>query len=256
MSKRMDDLQHAFSSMHASEMYDQHKREIKANKVIAILSDYLGDLSGKRHLDIGSSTGYMTHLYSKYFGDSTGIDIDTAAVEFANANCGSSKLRFIVGSAMNTELPAKSFDIITCTQIYEHVPDAARLLSEIERLLKDDGVCFFAAGNRFVLMEEHYKLPLLSVVPKGVGHIYVRLAGRGKRYYETHLSLWGLRSLTSKFDIIDYTFRVLEDPVRFHATDMVIPGSFKQRVILLSRPLTYWLVPTYLWLLKPKVKTK
>ena len=75
------------------------------------------------------------------------------------------------------------------------------MMEEIRRVLTPGGVCYFAAGNRLTLMEPHYHLPLLSILPKTIGHIYVRLAGKANSYYETHLIIWGLRRLqrTSTF---------------------------------------------------------
>ena len=45
-----------------------------------------------------------------------------------------------------------SFDVVNCTHIYEHVPDAARLMDEIFRVLRPGGICFFSAGNRLSYM--------------------------------------------------------------------------------------------------------
>jgi hypothetical protein len=79
---------------------------------------------------------------------------------------------------------------------------------------------------------------------------YLRLLGRGSSYYENHLTYWGLKQLVSGFERIDYTIRVVEDPVRFQAEDVVRPGSPKQKLSRLLLSLAYWACPTYLWLLK------
>jgi SAM-dependent methyltransferase len=134
--------------------------------------------------------------------------------------------------------------------VYEHVPDATRLLSEIYRVLRPGGVCFFSAGNRLALIEPHYRLPLLSVVPKFVAHWYLRLLHRGDYYYEKHLTYWGLKKLVSQFELRDYTSRVTDDPVRFDATDVLLPGSAKQKIAQVLLSIAYWACPTYLWILK------
>ena len=48
-------------------MYDQDERIKKANKTIAVLKDYLKEISTLTLLDIGSSTGIMTNEYAKHF---------------------------------------------------------------------------------------------------------------------------------------------------------------------------------------------
>lgn len=246
-----------FSASYADEMYDRTARAAKAEKSLSILADHLADTSGLRLLDIGCSTGFMTSLYAERFRSTLGIDIDEPAVQFAREHAAVSatdgeppRLDFRVADSMATGLPGDSFDVVTCTHIYEHVPDSQRLVDEIYRVLKPGGACLLAAGNRYMAVEAHYKLPLLAAVPKWVGHRYLRLAGKGDHYYETHLSLRGLRRLVRRFEVIDYTRRVIEEPERFAATDMLVPGSMKHRVALALVRRAYWLVPTYLWVLK------
>ena len=70
------------------------------------------------------------------------------------------------------DLPKASIDVITCSQIYEHVPSDKNLMKVIIGLLKPGGVCYFAAGNRFKIIEPHYKLPFLSYLPKKL-QIYI-----------------------------------------------------------------------------------
>jgi ubiquinone/menaquinone biosynthesis C-methylase UbiE len=241
-----------FSVEHPETMYDEAARTMKARKVLSILEDYLGSLRSLRHLDIGCSTGFMTRLYSEQFASTTGIDIDSSAVEFARKNNKRPNVEFLVGDAMQTGLPAESFDVVTCSHIYEHVPDSGRLLEEIHRVLRPGGVCFFAAGNRFVLIEGHYNLPLLAAIPKPLGNLYVRLTGKADSYYEKHLSYWGIKRLVREFEVIDYTRKVIADPVRFSATDLIAPRSFKQKIALGLVEWAYWLCPTYLWILKKR----
>ena len=73
--------------------------------------------------------------------------------------------------------------------------------------------------------------------------------------YETHRSLWGLRKLTGRFEITDYTRAVVREPKKFDATDMIWPGSLKQRAAIAVLTVAYWAFPTYLWILrKPEVQ--
>jgi SAM-dependent methyltransferase len=132
------------------------------------------------------------------------------------------------------------------------VPDAERLITEIERVLRPGGICFFSAGNRFSLIEPHYKLPLLSVVPKFVAHLYLRILGRGSRYHETHRSYWGLRRLVKKFELTDYTYRVVQNPEKYAADDMLTLGSIKHLFARVFVRVAYFLCPTYLWVLKKR----
>ena len=243
--------QHGFSEMHSEEMYDVKDRENKANKMLSVLDDYFtGNLESLSVLDVGCSTGIMDNLISRRFKQFIGIDIDFPAVKYAKENFQSNKLFFNVQDSMRLGFRGESFDLVICSQVYEHVPDASLMISEIHRVLKPEGICFFFAANRMNVIEAHYKLPFLSIVPKPIAHIYLRLLKRGNYYYEDHFFFWQLKRLVSKFQIIDYTKNVLKDPENFFLTDKVKKGSFKQFLILFFLQWAYWLCPAYIWLLK------
>jgi 2-polyprenyl-3-methyl-5-hydroxy-6-metoxy-1,4-benzoquinol methylase len=244
------EYQLGFSGSHAKAMHDVIQRTQKARKTLSVLGDYLKDLSSLNLLDIGCSTGILTKTYGEKFGSVTGVDIDAPAVEFAVKNHSSDNVRFFVRDSMDTGFERASFDVVTCTQVYEHVPNSNRLMAEIHRLLKPGGICYFAAGNRLCLMEGHYHLPLLSVIPKPFAHVYLRILKRGTYYYENHLTLWGLRKLARQFEIIDYTKKIIESPEKYSLDEMLAQGSFKQKIALAVVRTAYWLVPTYIWLLR------
>jgi len=241
------EYQRDFSQIHPETMFDERGRLQKARKTVRVLQDAVRsaglDPTRVRVLDIGCSTGILTRHYAEYFGEIVGVDIDDGAIDWANRNRAADNITYRIGDSMDLPFPDRSFEIVTCTHIYEHVPDAQQMLDEIFRVLRPGGVCFFAAENRLRLWEGHHKLPLLSLLPKALGHLYVRLAGRGERYYETHHTVWGLRRLVRRFEITDYTTPVVREPEKFEATDMVQQGTLKQGVALAVLAAAYWAFP-------------
>jgi SAM-dependent methyltransferase len=244
-----DNYQYNFSSHHRV-LYDAQQREQKANKIFSVLSSYLGELGNLSLLDVGCSTGIMTNLLSERFQHTTGIDIDEEGIQYAQSNFVRSNLRFLVGDCMHIGFPEDSFDVVNCSHIYEHVPDSRRLVSEIYRVLRPGGVCFFAAANRIAVKDPEYGLPFLSLLPKRIAHKYVKMFNRADFYYETFLTYWQLRKLVSDFELIDYTTKIIAEPDKYFATDMIRAGSVKQRLSLLLLRYAYWLCHTYVWLLK------
>lgn len=246
--------QHEFSKIHEAAMYDAARRRQKARKTLSVIKDFLTarNISTNRLtlLDIGCSTGFMTNLYRESFGSVIGIDIDQSAISYAKAHFSCENAEFLVRDSMETGFQDDTFDVVTCTQIYEHVPDCKRLITEIRRILKPGGICYFAAGNRLQWMEPHYRLPLLSVFPKSIAHHYLRLTRRGSHYYETHLSYWGLKRLVADFETFDYTLQVIRNPQRFSATEMIKDRSLKQRIALGLLQIAYWASPAYIWILR------
>lgn len=231
-------------------MFDVRGRQRKAHTMVAVLKNYfngaLGDLSA---LNVGGSAGIIDDCLSNYFGSVTGIDIDEKAINYARERFCRANLAFEVGDAMNLRYPAETFDVVVSSQVYEHVPDARIMMEEIYRVLKPGGVCYFAAGNRLMWNEPHYNLPLLSVVPRPIAHLYLRLSGKGNYYYEKHLSYWGLKNLVEEFVVADYTLPIIKDPKEYAVEYMIKPGAFKTRIAVFIAKHMVWLVPGYIWIL-------
>ncbi len=231
---------------------DRQGRGQKFRKILSVLSDFHPETQSLTCLDIGCSSGVITSFLQDYFSMAIGVDIDQEAVQYARSQGISPRVQYLMGDAMAVPLREESIDVVVCNHIYEHVPDPRQLMEEIYRVLKREGICYFAAGNRHVIMEGHYGLPFLSWIPKPVAHLYLRLFGKGTFYYEEHLSLRGLRRLVRKFEIHDYTLRIIQTPDQFSATDLFDPGTVSYRFIRWCAPFLYRWIPTYIWVLKKK----
>ena len=140
--------------------------------------------------------------------------------------------------------------MITCSQIYEHVPSDKKLMEEILRLLKPGGICYFAAVNRFKIIEPHYQLPFLSFLPKKAANIYIRIFTKYDLYYENLKSLRNLKKLVSDFEIVDYTLEVIKNPSRYFADNMLKEKTIKYYIYNLIAKILYFMIPTYIWILK------
>ncbi len=252
MNYDSDVYQTGYAEYFAKWQFDDARQTQKARKALAALSDYFGAerLKELALLDIGCSTGLMTKTYAPAFARTVGIDIDEPAIEYASAHFAHENLTFRVADAMEPGARAGSFDVVICAHIYEHVPNPFRMMKGIAHALKPGGICYFAAQNRLTPMEPHYLLPFLSFLPKPLANVYYRAAGKGERYYENLFTLGQLRRLVRGFEIIDYTTKIIADPVKFHAEEMLEPGSLKQRLSLNILARAYFLCPTYVWLLR------
>jgi ubiquinone/menaquinone biosynthesis C-methylase UbiE len=231
-------------------MFDAETRKRKARTMVAVLEDYLGpNLQDLDLLDVGSSTGIIDEALASSFHTVVGLDIDNEAVQHASRAFSRVNLFFQVGDATSLAFRNGCLDVVICSQVYEHVPDAAAMIGEIFRVLKPGGVCYFAAGNRLVLIEPHYGLPLLSVIPRPMAHVFIRLSGRARHYHELHLSYFGLRRLVRCFEVCDYTARLISSPEQFHTGYMIHPGSIKSSIALFVARYLRWMMPGYVWIL-------
>jgi SAM-dependent methyltransferase len=241
--------QHGYADINPG-MYDADGRRRKAETMVAVLREQLGDALGRaRVLNLGCSAGLIDEVIAPHVGSTVGVDIDAKAVAAAIARGAPPNGRFMVGDAMALALQNASFEVVICSQVYEHVPDPARMMSEIARVLVPGGLCYFAATSRWSVVEMHYKLPFLSWLPPRFADAYLRLSGRGTRYYERHLGVAGLRRLVAAFEVQDMTPRILDEPTRYGADYM-----FRSRIALrgarwLLRH-AYGLFPGFVWILR------
>ena len=148
------------------QMYDLKSRKKKAERMIKIFENYFGkeNLQNLSLLDIGCSTGIISNELAESFKKVIGMDIDQGAIRFAKKKYKRKNLSFRVGDAMKIPFDNENFDVVTCSHVYEHVPDDKKLMNEIYRVLKPRGICFFAAIDARWPIEPHYNLPFLSLI--------------------------------------------------------------------------------------------
>lgn len=240
------DPQLAYSDLQP-EMHRESGRRKKAGKIISVLLHYLGraNLDGLTVLDLGCSTGFITDELHRAGAYTVGIDIDQPGLSAAAARFGG-ELSFLCGDGERLPFPDDSLDIIVFNQIYEHVVDADAVVAEIFRVLSPTGVAYLGLGNRMQVVEPHHKLPLLSWLPESAADRYMRMAGKGDRYYERFRTKPGLRRMVHDFTVWDYTYAVLGEAERFGADDMV-PARLRNAPIALWKVMSP-VIPTFIWL--------
>lgn len=234
--------------------WDRDYRKEKAQKILAVISDAIAsDISSKTCLDIGCGCGTITDYMGHSFSLAVGVDIETELIQQSIFYAASGNVHFVLTDAMQPGFKDKTFDVIIANQIYEHVQDANRLMDEIYRLLKDDGICYFAAANKMRLIEPHWRLPLLHLLPKKLANAFLRAVGDSKIYNVELMDYWKLKRLVKRrFDLFDYTIPVLTKPERFHV-------EARMRKPLLERVPEFILTtmlcfsPSYIWILKKRL---
>ncbi len=110
-----------------------------------------GDLGGKRILDVGCGGGILTESLASKGASVTGIDMAELSLEVARMHLHESGLdidyRLSTVEAF-AEQNETRFDIVTCLEMLEHVPDPDSVISAATRLLKPDGLLFLSTINR------------------------------------------------------------------------------------------------------------
>ncbi|WP_299771788.1 class I SAM-dependent methyltransferase [uncultured Pseudoteredinibacter sp.] len=238
-------------SMIASEMFNQEGRTQKAKTMWSVLSDCIEeDCKKLRLLNVGGSSGIIDEYLAGYFSSITSLDIDVNAQFGARKIAVSKNVHFVTSDATGMGIKTASVDVVICSQVYEHVLSPELMMAEINRVLKPGGICYFSASNRLMFNEPHYNLKFLSLLPRFLAHKYVRAMGKGDFYHEKHYSYWALKHLVKKFEVVDYTQKIVNDPVRFQADYMLPSLGLKHFFYKLFCRCFYFLMPGYIWVLR------
>ena len=120
---------------------------IKAEHMIALAQERLGQLSDRRLLDLGCGVGLMHQHLGRAFGSITGTDPDDEAVETARISNPSVHYEQFDGKRL--PFADGSFDVVSATNVLHHVPpyDRCSLLTEVSRVVRPGGVCLIAEHN-------------------------------------------------------------------------------------------------------------
>jgi len=233
-------------------LLDYGRRKPKVEKMLSVLRAAGAVGGGKRKLalDIGCSGGFFIESLTPYFERVVGVDIDSLALAEAMNNRGGAEVIYVAADSMLLPFTDNSIDLVICNHVYEHVPDAERLFSEIHRVLVAGGVCYFGAASRLALIEPHYHLPLLSWLPKWLAHRYLRALKKGDYYYENLRGYRGIRKLIGKFRVHDYTLDIVKHPDRYAARDIIPEKSLVERIPLLVWKAFYRVLPGYIFILR------
>ncbi|MGC1175639.1 bifunctional 2-polyprenyl-6-hydroxyphenol methylase/3-demethylubiquinol 3-O-methyltransferase UbiG [Polaromonas sp.] len=137
-------------------------------------------LKGKRILDIGCGGGILADAMARQGAQVLGIDLASKALKVAQlhaleANTQGVEYREISAEALAAEQP-DSFDVVTCMEMLEHVPDPSSVVRACATLVKPGGQVFFSTINRnakaflFAIVGAEY---MLNLLPRGT-HEYAK----------------------------------------------------------------------------------
>lgn len=137
------------------------------------------NLQDKCVLDLGCGGGLLAESMARHKALVTGLDINASAIEIANLHKEQSGLviEYVTGNAEGYAVHNKNrFDIITCMELLEHIPDTGSLIAACGEMLKPGGYLFLSTINRSawsymsaILATEY----LLKLLPRGT-HDYSR----------------------------------------------------------------------------------
>ena len=141
--------------------------------------DARAGLAGKKVLDVGCGGGILSESMAHRGASVTGIDLGEAPLSVARLHALESgatvDYRLISVEALAAEQPGH-YDIVTCMEMLEHVPDPASVIRACSQLVRPAGYVFFSTLNRtpksyaFAILGAEY---VLNLLPRGT-HDYAK----------------------------------------------------------------------------------
>ncbi|NAW64193.1 bifunctional 2-polyprenyl-6-hydroxyphenol methylase/3-demethylubiquinol 3-O-methyltransferase UbiG [Photobacterium halotolerans] len=162
MASRWWDLEGEFKPLHQI-------NPLRLNYVI----DHAGGLFGKKILDVGCGGGILAESMAREGAEVTGLDMGKEPLTVARLHAleTGTKLDYIQQTVEeHAEQHPELYDIVTCMEMLEHVPDPASVIASCARLVKPGGHVFFSTLNRnmksylFAIVGAEQ---VMKLVPKG-----------------------------------------------------------------------------------------
>lgn len=166
----------------ASRWWDPNSEFRPLHEINPLRLDFIDErvsLKGKKVLDVGCGGGILSESMAARGADVTGIDMGDAPLSVATLHLKESGESVAYQKITAEELAEKvpgSFDIVTCMEMLEHVPDPSSTIAACANLVKPGGHVFFSTLNRnpkswlFAIVGAEY---LLNILPKGT-HEYMK----------------------------------------------------------------------------------
>ena len=137
------------------------------------------NLEGKKVVDVGCGGGILAESISQAGANTTGIDLSEKALKVAELHAlevGANLTYRLISAEALADEQAEQYDVVTCMEMLEHVPDPASVVRACAKLCKPGGTLFFSTLNRnpksylFAIIGAEY---ILKLLPKGT-HEYTK----------------------------------------------------------------------------------
>src|SRR5258706_2478381 len=179
-----------------------------------------GVLAGRHTLDVVGGGGILAEAMARAGAKVTGIDLSDKALAVARLHQLESGVdvdyRLSAAETLAAEAPA-SFDVVTCMELLEHVPDPASTVAACAKLVKVGGLAVFSTLNR------NAKAYLFAVIG---GEYVLRLLPRGTHDYArflkpSELAAFGRSAGLEADDLVGMTYNPLTKTYRLEADTSV-----------------------------------
>lgn len=223
MTNRAENVDHAEISKFeqlASRWWDPNSEFKPLHEINPLRLKYIDErvgLEGKKVLDVGCGGGILSESMAASGATVTGIDMGEAPLSVAKLHLLESGLEVDYQRIPVEQLAAEqpgTYDVVTCMEMLEHVPDPSSIISACAKLAKPGGKLFFSTLNRnpksylFAIVGAEY---ILRLLPKGT-HDYnkfIRPSEMDRWIRDANLKSTNIMGLT--YNPITQTYKLSND---------------------------------------------
>lgn len=208
----------------ASRWWDRESAFKPLHDINPLRCNYIDErafLAGKKVLDVGCGGGILSESMAQRGAHVTGIDMGEAPLNVAKLHALESgvniEYRRITVEQLAAEMP-EQFDVVTCLEMLEHVPDPAAIITACQRLVKPGGLVFFSTLNRnpksylFAIIGAEY---LLRLLPAGT-HDY------HKFIKPSELTRWARDAQLNVIDMTGMTYNPIRKSYSLKQNDVSV----------------------------------
>lgn len=147
------------------------------------LQNYVGDLHGKKMLDIGCGEGGLVVALNLRGFNAVGVDLNEKNIQISTLRARKNGLKgsiFKKGDARTLPFDNDSFAVLTLISVLEHIERIPETLHEASRVLKKDGYLFATVPNKYWPIESHVNLWFIHWLPSCIRRVLLDLLRKQK----------------------------------------------------------------------------
>lgn len=209
-------------------------RERIAKQIVTVLTHSEAGLKLRKAqvLDVGSSSGEVSSYLCQYVNKIICLDIDKNALAIGRKKfAGLKRMEFVDFDGVNIPFGDNRFDVVILRKVIECAKYPEKLMAEIFRVLKPQGLVYFESQN---IIWPDPNWDWFAFVHPNLKKVFAKLVGKKYYYFATYRNFWQLKKLFRKFHINMITPLILKNPTKYNFVRLkalqpvsnILPSSF------------------------------